>query len=71
VLQALLKPIERLDAYEREGDFFSRLVLQEEIKSMQFSTVWDAYCTHKGVPLRMDFMAGIKGYEKSELAGRE
>jgi L-rhamnose isomerase len=71
LLLALLEPVERLDEYEREGDFSSRLGLQEELKSMLFSAVWDAYCARKGVPLGMDFMAEIKGYEKSELAGRE
>ncbi|HEY5268809.1 MAG TPA: L-rhamnose isomerase [Anaerolineales bacterium] len=71
LLLAQLDPVERLDEYEREGDFSSRLDLQEELKSMPFSAVWDAYCTRKGVPLGMDFMAEIKGYEKSELAGRE
>jgi L-rhamnose isomerase len=71
LLLALLDPVERLDEYERKGDFSSRLNLQEELKSMPFSAVWDAYCTRKGVPLGMGFMAEIKGYEKSELAGRE
>jgi L-rhamnose isomerase len=45
--------------------------LQEELKSMPLGAVWDAYCARKGVPLGMDFMAEIKGYEKRELAGRE
>ena len=71
LLLALLEPFDSLDAYEREGDFSSRLGLQEELKSMPFSSVWEAYCTRKGVPIGMDFMAEIKGYEKSELAGRE
>jgi L-rhamnose isomerase len=71
LLLALLEPVERFNEYERGGDFSSRLSLQEELKSMPFSAVWDAYCTRKGVPLGMDFMTEIKGYEKSELAGRE
>ena len=71
LLLALLEPVERLDEFERGGDFSSRLGLQEEMKSMPFSAVWEAYCTRKGVPLGMDFMAEIKGYEKSELVGRE
>lgn len=71
LLMALLEPAERLNEYEREGDFSSRLGLQEEFKSMPFSAIWDAYCTRKGVPLGMDSMAEIKGYEKRELAGRE
>ncbi|MGD0574056.1 MAG: L-rhamnose isomerase [Anaerolineales bacterium] len=71
LLLALLEPVESLQEYEREGDFSSRLALQEELKSMPFSAVWDAHCARKGVPLGMDFMAEIKGYEKRELAGRD
>jgi L-rhamnose isomerase len=71
LLLAPLEPAERLQEYEREGDFSSRLALQEELKSMPFSAVWDAYCSRKGVPAGMDFMAEIKGYEKREMAGRD
>ncbi len=71
LLMALLEPVVRLNEIERDGDFSSRLGLQEEIKSMPFSAVWDVYCTRKGVPLGMDSMIEIKAYEKSEWAGRE
>ena len=71
LLMALLEPVERLNEYEREGVFSGRLGLQEESKFMPFSAVWDAYCIRKGVPLGMDSMAEIKGYEKRELARRE
>jgi L-rhamnose isomerase len=70
LLMALLEPVEMLSAYEKEGDFTSRLGLQEELKSMPFSAVWDAYCTRKDVPAGMDMMAEIKDYEKKEQAGR-
>jgi L-rhamnose isomerase len=70
LLVALLDPADKLAAYEQEEDFSSRLVLQEELKSMPFSAVWDAYCTRKGVPAGMDMLAEIKDYEKKELAGR-
>jgi L-rhamnose isomerase len=71
LLLALLEPFEMLSDYEKNGDFSGRLGLQEELKSMPFSAIWDAYCTRMGVPLGMDFMAEIKAYEQSELAGRE
>lgn len=71
LLVALLEPFEKLQEYERAGDFSSRLALQEELKSMPFSAVWDAYCARQGVPAGMDFVAEIKAYEKRELAGRE
>lgn len=70
LLMALLEPHEVLKQYEIEGDFSSRLALQEELKSMPFSTVWDYYCTQKNVPVGMDFMNVIKEYEQKELAKR-
>ena len=71
LLLALLEPFEKLQEYEKAGDFSGRLVLQEELKAMPFNAVWEAYCTRKGVPVGMDFMDEIKCYEKKELAGRE
>ena len=70
LLVALLEPREMLRQFELEGDFSSRLALQEELKSMPFSAVWDAYCLMKSVPVGMDFMSVIKDYEKKELVHR-
>jgi L-rhamnose isomerase len=70
LLIALLEPQEVLKQYEIEGDFSGRLALQEELKSMPFSAVWDYYCLKKNVPVGMDFMNVIKDYEKKELSRR-
>jgi L-rhamnose isomerase len=70
LLMALLEPHELLKQYEIDGDFSSRLALQEELKSMPYSAVWDYYCSKKNVPVGMDFMKVIKDYEKKELATR-
>jgi L-rhamnose isomerase len=70
LLIALLEPRQLLRQYEIEGDFSSRLALQEELKSMPFSAVWDYYCVQKNVPVGMEFMHVIKDYEKKELANR-
>jgi L-rhamnose isomerase len=70
LLLALLEPQEMLKQYEIEGDFSSRLALQEELKSMPFSAVWDYYCLQKNVPIGMDFMRSIKEYENKELTSR-
>ena len=70
LLIALLEPRQLLRQYEIEGDFSSRLALQEELKSMPFSAVWDHYCMQKNVPVGMDFMKVIKDYEKQELVNR-
>ena len=71
LLLALLEPVGKLQEYENAGDYSSRLVLQEEGKAMPFNAVWEAYCSRKGVPVGMNFLDEIKGYEKSQLAGRE
>jgi L-rhamnose isomerase len=70
LLIALLEPQDMLKQYEIEGDFSSRLALQEELKSMPFSAIWDYYCLQKNVPAGMDFMNVIKDYEKKELSKR-
>ncbi|MDQ3007083.1 MAG: L-rhamnose isomerase [Chloroflexota bacterium] len=70
LLIALLEPQDVLKIFEVEGDFSSRLALQEELKSMPFSAVWDAYCLRKDVPVGMGFMNDIKDYEKRELSNR-
>jgi L-rhamnose isomerase len=70
LLMALLEPLETLKQYEAEGDFSSRLALQEELKFMPFSAVWDYYCMKQNVPIGMDFMNVIKDYEKDEMANR-
>ena len=70
LLVALLEPQEMLKQYEIEGDFSSRLALQEELKSMPFSAIWDYYCMQKNVPVGMDFMQIIKEYDTKELSNR-
>jgi len=70
LLKALLEPRQTLQRYEAEGDFTSRLALQEELKSMPFNAVWDVHCQRKGAPVGMEFMQKIKDYEKKELSKR-
>lgn len=70
LLVALLEPREKLRQYEREGDFSSRLALQEELKSMPFSAIWDYYCLQQNAPIGLAFMAKIKDYETQELSKR-
>jgi L-rhamnose isomerase len=70
LLMALLEPQDMLRRYELEGDFSTRLALQEELRSMPFGAVWDYYCMQKNVPVSMDFMRVIKDYERQELVKR-
>lgn len=70
LLTALLEPHETLVKYENQGDYSSRLALQEALTAMPFGAVWDAYCLRKNVPIDAEAMDGIRAYEKRELAER-
>ena len=60
-----------LNHYEMDGDFSSRLAMQEELKAMPSGAVWDYYCQSNGVPVGISFMDTVKNYEKTELAKRD
>ena len=70
-LSALLEPHEELKSYEEQGDYFSRLALLEELKTMPFGAVWDYYCQRAGVPVGMNFIEEIQHYERKVLRKRE
>jgi L-rhamnose isomerase len=55
---------------EANGDFSTRLALQEELKAMPAGAVWDYFCSKENVPVGMEFMKTIKDYEKRELTKR-
>ena len=70
LLNALLEPLDMLKNLEVEGDFSQRLAMQEALKAMPSSAVWDYYCTQKGVPVGIGFMDVIKDYEKKVMSLR-
>ncbi|HEY1790435.1 MAG TPA: L-rhamnose isomerase [Verrucomicrobiae bacterium] len=70
LLIALLEPTAKLRAAENEGDYTTRLALQEEIKFLPFGAVWDFYCQMKQVPIGDKWLAEVKRYEKEVLAKR-
>ncbi|MCX6068950.1 MAG: L-rhamnose isomerase, partial [Chloroflexi bacterium] len=70
LLNALLEPRQMLNQFEADGDFSSRLALQEELKVMPAGAIWDFYCLKHGAPVGMAFMDVIKDYEKTELVKR-
>ncbi|HTR39997.1 MAG TPA: L-rhamnose isomerase [Pseudomonadales bacterium] len=70
LLIALLEPTEKLRAAENNGDFTSRLALQEEIKTLPIGAVWDYYCESKSVPIGEKWLVEVKRYEKEVLSKR-
>ncbi|HUO09260.1 MAG TPA: L-rhamnose isomerase [Phycisphaerae bacterium] len=70
LLLGLLDPVEKLRAAEGEGDYTTRLALQEEAKSLPFGAVWGQFCEQMNVPRGGAWLAEVKGYERSVLANR-
>ena len=69
LLIALIEP-PAIKTAEANGDFTSRLALQEEAKTMPFGVVWDYYCEQKGVPPGAAWLSEMKQYEKAVLSKR-
>lgn len=69
-LVAMLEPTRKLVELEESGQYFERLAMLEELKTMPFSAVWDQYCLQEGVPVGMDYIAEIQQYEKDVLSTR-
>ena len=63
ILSALLQPLERLEAYEKEGNAFARLALIEESKMRPVGAVWDYFCLRHDVPVRDRWIPEIAEYE--------
>jgi L-rhamnose isomerase len=61
-LLALLEPHRRLREYENTGDFFGRLALLEELKTMPHGAVWDYHCLRAGVPPADAWMKQVRSY---------
>lgn len=70
ILRAKLEPVELLKKVELEKDYTSRLALVEEFKSYPFGAIWDHYCEKMGVPVREEWLAEVKTYEKDVLLKR-
>ncbi|WP_248924247.1 L-rhamnose isomerase [Paenibacillus hamazuiensis] len=70
LLRAMLEPVEALKQAELEGDYTTRLALTEEFKTYPFGAVWDYYCEKHGVPVREEWIAEVKQYEREVLTKR-
>ena len=68
LLLALLEPIDKLRALENDGDYTSRLALQEELKTLPFGAVWDYYCLNAGVPVAEAWLTEVKRHEREVLS---
>jgi L-rhamnose isomerase len=69
-LLALLQPQEKLRKAEADGDYFRRLALFEDAKTLPGGAVWDRYCLDQGVPLDCEWHKEIQEYERAVLSRR-
>jgi L-rhamnose isomerase len=70
LLAALLEPRDQLRAFENQSNYFSRLALLEEVKTLPFGTVWDYFCLKSEVPDGEAWMREVQRYEKEVLSRR-
>lgn len=70
LLIALLDPIATLRQAENSFDYTRRLVLQEEVKSLPWSAVWDYYCLTSGAPTGLAWFDKVRAYEANVLSKR-
>jgi L-rhamnose isomerase len=70
LLFALLEPVSKLKALEKEGKGAAKLALMEEAKTMPFGAVWDYFCLSSGVPAGASWIDEMTSYEAKVLSKR-
>jgi L-rhamnose isomerase len=71
LLFALLEPFDKLKPAEEKGNYFARLALLDEMKTMPFGAVWDYYCLKNNVPVEQGLIQAVHKYEKEVLFKRK
>jgi len=70
LLLALLEPTETLRERELSGDYTYRLATLEDLKTLPFGAVWDAYCLQMNVPVASAWLEEVHQYESAVLSQR-
>ncbi|MCX6381431.1 MAG: L-rhamnose isomerase [Armatimonadetes bacterium] len=70
LLLALLEPTETLRERELAGDYTYRLATLEDLKTLPFGAVWDAYCLQMNVPVASAWLEDVRQYESAVLSLR-
>lgn len=69
-LQAFLEPLAILRTYEDKGQYFERLALLEEAKSLPWAAVWDYFCLKNNVEVGEGFIPAVQQYERNVTSKR-
>ena len=70
LLKAALTPWSKLKGLQDNNDFTRLIVLQEEIKMLPFSEVWDEYCALNNVDVESKWFDKVLKYENNVLKKR-
>ncbi|TFF87764.1 MAG: L-rhamnose isomerase [Promethearchaeota archaeon] len=70
LLYAFLQPLEILHEYEENGQYFQRLALLEELKTLPYGAVWDYFCMKNELPAGSAWIKEIEIYENEVLKKR-
>lgn len=71
LLKALLTPWDLLKNAQDSYDYTKVLALQEEIKTLPWSEVWDEYCAREGCLSESEWLSKVLEYENKILTERE
>lgn len=69
-LQGFLEPLAKLREFEANGQYFERLALLEEAKSLPWNAVWDYFCLTNNVEVGEDFIPAVQKYERDVTSKR-
>ena len=67
LLYGLLQPVEELKKLQDEQNFTQLMVVQEELKTMPFTEIWDEYCARCNKPKDGQWYQEIEKYERDVL----
>lgn len=70
LLYALLQPTETLRTLQDHADYTKLLIMNEELKTLPFGTVWETWCEREGVATDGEWYTDINAYEDEILKER-
>ena len=66
-----MQPHEEMKKLQDAGNFSKLMVLQEEMKTLPFGTIWDEYCRVCAKPADGEWFPLVEEYEKKVLVNRK
>lgn len=70
LLAALLEPADLLRKYDDGGNWFARLAMLEEAKTLPLGAIWDEYCERSQAVRDRELIGEVAAYERDVLSGR-